>query len=108
MRRAVADLLDEAAAAPVTGWDFRWGHEPGRIITVSPVPWDYAALAAGALRTAATALDMGTGGGEFLDGLPALADRMVATECLAAERAPGGQAPGTAARSRPPDGRRGR
>lgn len=80
MERAVAELLDEAAAVPVAGWDFGWGQESGRVITVRPVPWDYAALAADALRDATAALDMGTGGGEFLDGLPGLPPRMVATE----------------------------
>lgn len=80
MRRDVADLLDEAAAAPVGGWDFRWGRESGRIATVKPVAWDYAELAASALRAADAALDIGTGGGEFLDGLPDFPARLVATE----------------------------
>ena len=71
-------LLDEAAAAPVAGWDFAWAS--GRIATVIPLPWDFTALAAGALRSATAALDMGTGGGEFLDGFPDLPARMVATE----------------------------
>lgn len=78
MNRTVGELLDEAATAPVAGWDFTWAS--GRIATVSSLPWDFAALAAGALGTATAALDMGTGGGEFLDGLPGLAARTVATE----------------------------
>lgn len=77
MRPTTAELLAEAASAPVTGWDFSWAS--GRI-TATPLPWDFAALADGALRAARAALDMGTGGGEFLDGLPVLPDRMVATE----------------------------
>lgn len=77
MGRTVAELLEEAAGAPVAGWDFTWA---GDRITASPLPWDYRALAAGALGAATTALDMGTGGGEFLDGFPALPPRMVATE----------------------------
>jgi SAM-dependent methyltransferase len=80
VRGNVAELLDEAATAPVTGWDFEWAWASGRIATVSALPWDFAALAATALRTATTALDMGTGGGEFLDGLPVLPARTVATE----------------------------
>ncbi len=86
----MAELLDEAATAPVAGWDFTWAS--GRIAVLSPLPWDFAALAADALRTATAALDMGTGGGEFLDGLPELPARMVATESwppnvpIAAER----------------------
>jgi SAM-dependent methyltransferase len=80
MRRDVADLLEEAAAAPVEGWDFRWGWESGRVAIVKPVAWDYAELAAGALRAANAALDIGTGGDEFLDGLPDFPARLVATE----------------------------
>jgi SAM-dependent methyltransferase len=77
MEQAVAKLLDEAAAAPLKGWDFSWSA--GRI-TISPLPWDYAALAAGALHDATTALDMGTGGGEFLDRFSVFPPRLVATE----------------------------
>jgi len=73
----VTQLLDEAARAPVAGWDFAWGAER---VTVSPLPWDFTALAAAALPLATAALDMGTGGGEFLDGLPVIPARMVATE----------------------------
>ena len=95
MGRAVAELLDEAAAAPVAGWDFTWGWGSGRVTTVSPVPWDFATVAADALRTAAVALDLGTGGGEFLERFTGLPARMVATESwppnvpVAAERLAG-------------------
>lgn len=77
MTRSAAELLDEAAAAPVAGWDFTW---VGERIAVSPLPWDFRVLATDAMRAAATALDMGTGGGEFLSALPGLAARTVATE----------------------------
>ena len=79
MSRTVAELLDEAADVPVAGWDFTWGWGSGRI-SATPLPWDYTALAGDALRAAITALDMGTGGGEFLDKFPVLPSRMVATE----------------------------
>jgi SAM-dependent methyltransferase len=78
VRETVTRLLDEAAAAPVAGWDFAWAS--GRITTVTPLPWDFTELAASALRSATTAVDMGTGGGEFLDTFPDLPARMVATE----------------------------
>ena len=78
VRETVTRLLDEAAAAPVAGWDFAWAS--GRIATVTPLPWDFTELAASALRSATTAIDMGTGGGEFLDAFPDLPARMVATE----------------------------
>ena len=77
VHRTVAALLDEAAQAPLAGWDFAWAAER---IAVSPLPWDFTALAGSALQTATAALDMGTGGGEFLDGFPVLPTRMVATE----------------------------
>lgn len=75
MTGTVAELLDEAAAAPVAGWDWAWSS--GRIEQLSSVPWDFTALTAAALGAATAALDMGTGGGEFLDGfadLPRFAD----------------------------------
>ena len=78
VRETVTRLLDEAAAAPLVGWDFAWAS--GRIATVTPLPWDFTALAASALRSATTAVDMGTGGGEFLDEFPDLPARMVATD----------------------------
>jgi SAM-dependent methyltransferase len=81
VRETVARLLDEAAVAPVAGWDFAWAS--GRIATVSPLPWDYTALAAEALRSATAAVDLGTGGGEFLDAFPELPARMAATESWA-------------------------
>jgi SAM-dependent methyltransferase len=76
----VAELLDEAATTPVSGWDFEWARASGRIATVSALPWDFRTLAASALRDATTALDMGTGGGEVLDGFAVLPARTVATE----------------------------
>ena len=79
MSQTVAELLDEAANVPIVGWDFTWGWGSGRI-TATPLPWDFTALAADVLRTATSALDMGTGGGEFLDKFPVLPTRMVATE----------------------------
>ncbi|MEU7866698.1 methyltransferase domain-containing protein [Dactylosporangium sp. NPDC049140] len=57
----LADLLDEAEAAPVDGWDFAWFD--GRATEERP-PWGYARLLGERLRTAAAALDVQTGGGE--------------------------------------------
>lgn len=80
MQGTVAGLLDEAERAPVAGWDFSWAA--GRM-TSSRVPWDFGALVADALRAATVALDMGTGGGEFLSWFTDLPARMVATESWA-------------------------
>lgn len=65
-------------SAPAEGWDF--SEFEGRIVEEEP-PWSYDALVRQALATARSALDLGTGGGEFLLGLgEALADDMHATE----------------------------
>ncbi|WP_380172877.1 class I SAM-dependent methyltransferase [Kineococcus sp. DHX-1] len=63
------DLLAEWSrrfAEPVTGWSSR--EFSGVVETVDP-PWSYATLARNALTAAPSALDLGTGGGEFLTGL---------------------------------------
>jgi SAM-dependent methyltransferase len=69
-------LVQAAVDARFEGWDFSWlegrGHE-------DLPPWDYRREAAGALRAAATALDVDTGGGEVLASLP-LPPFTVATE----------------------------
>jgi SAM-dependent methyltransferase len=59
-------LLAEAAAEPLSGWDFTRLAE--RVIS-DPLPWDYAALAAAAAEQAERALDIDTGGGEVLAAL---------------------------------------
>lgn len=65
-------------AVPFTGWDFSYLAE--RRIDETP-PWSYADMASALLRTASSALDLGTGGGERLLALrAAFPPRMVATE----------------------------
>lgn len=54
-------LLDEAAAAPLDGWDFSWFE--GRATEQRP-SWGYADLVAERLTHAVRALDVQTGGGE--------------------------------------------
>jgi SAM-dependent methyltransferase len=71
------ELVAEAASAPFSGWDFSW---LARHSSTEPAPWDYRARVADLARTAETMLDMGTGGGEVLSKLRALAPRTVATE----------------------------
>jgi len=75
--RAFDELIAEAVAAPVAGWDFSWLR--GRATEARP-SWGYAKLAAERMITATTALDLETGGGEILAGLDRRAARMVATE----------------------------
>ncbi len=56
-------LLTEAAAEPLSGWDF--ARLAGRVVS-DPLPWDYVALAGEAAGRAERVLDIDTGGGEVL------------------------------------------
>jgi SAM-dependent methyltransferase len=71
------ELVAEAEAAPVDGWDFGWLE--GRATEQRP-SWGYARLMAARMATAAAALDIATGGGEVLAGVPVLPTLTVATE----------------------------
>jgi SAM-dependent methyltransferase len=77
--RSFDALVEEAAAAPVDGWDFGWLD--GRATEERP-SWGYQRLLGGRLAGATAALDIQTGGGEVLAG--AVTGRfpptMVATE----------------------------
>lgn len=75
--RDFEDLLTEAEAASVDGWDFSW--LAGRAEEERP-PWGYARLLAARLATVDTALDLDTGGGEVIDEAPVLPPRMTVTE----------------------------
>lgn len=61
-------LVAEAAAVPLSGWDF--SRLEGRVRS-DPLPWDYVALARTAVRRAERVLDIDTGGGEVLAALDA-------------------------------------
>lgn len=72
------ELAAQAEDATFRGWDFDWIE--GRWWEESP-PWDYGEIARGLLRSCRRALDMGTGGGEFLASLgDDLPEVMLATE----------------------------
>jgi hypothetical protein len=75
--RTFAELVGEADAVDVSGWDFGWLD--GRATEERP-PWGYSRLLASRLAEVASALDIDTGGGEILAGVPHLPPRMVATE----------------------------
>ncbi len=77
MERTFEDLVDEAAAASVDGWDFSWLD--GRATEARP-SWGYQRLMSGRLRAAAAALDIQTGGGEVLAEAESFPPTMVATE----------------------------
>ncbi|MDL4777389.1 MULTISPECIES: class I SAM-dependent methyltransferase [Thermomonosporaceae] len=77
MTRTFDDLITEAAAVPVDGWDFSWLD--GRAAEERP-SWGYARSMGARMARATAALDVQTGGGEILAGVPALPRLAVATE----------------------------
>lgn len=77
MDRSFDELVAEAEAAPMSGWDFGW--LAGRATEERP-SWGYAGLLHGRLATVDAALDLQTGGGEVLAAAPALPRLAVATE----------------------------
>ncbi|MGK8464225.1 class I SAM-dependent methyltransferase [Nocardia cyriacigeorgica] len=77
MRRTFEELVTEAEAAPVAGWDFSWLD--GRATEQRP-SWGYQRLMSARLAQATAALDIQTGGGEVLAGAATLPPVMAATE----------------------------
>lgn len=77
MNRPFDELVAEADAVPVAGWDFSWLD--GRATEERPA-WGYQRLMSQHLADAAAALDIQTGGGEVLAGAARLPALMAATE----------------------------
>jgi SAM-dependent methyltransferase len=77
MARSFEDLVAEAEAADVSGWDFSWLE--GRASEQRP-SWGYQRLMGERMARATAALDIQTGGGEVLAGVPTLPPLTVATE----------------------------
>jgi SAM-dependent methyltransferase len=77
--RSFEELVEEAAAVPVEGWDFSWLD--GRATEQRP-SWGYQRLLGGKLAAATAGLDIQTGGGEVLAGAGAesFPPTLVATE----------------------------
>jgi SAM-dependent methyltransferase len=78
MDKSFEALIAEADAVDVTGWDFSWldGHA-----TEERPPWGYQKQMGEKIGQAAVTLDIQTGGGEVLAGVPQRASKaMVATE----------------------------
>jgi SAM-dependent methyltransferase len=71
------ELVAEAAAVPVEGWDFSWLE--GRATEERP-PWGYARQMGDRTAQATAALDIETGGGEVLAGIATVPALLVATE----------------------------
>lgn len=77
MARTFAGLVAEGEAEPVEGWDFSWFE--GRATEERP-SWGYSRLLAGRMAAAEAALDIQTGGGEVLAGIPQPPPVLAATE----------------------------
>ncbi|MGW1737733.1 class I SAM-dependent methyltransferase [Nocardia sp. NPDC001965] len=75
--RSFDELVAEAEAADISGWDF--GRLDGRATEERP-PWGYARQLAQRLAVARSALDIDTGGGEVLAEAPVLPPVLYATE----------------------------
>src|SRR3954469_22493366 len=71
------ELVAEADAVSVDGWDFSWLD--GRATEQRP-SWGYQRAMGERLAAATAALDIQTGGGEVLAGVPRLPPVMAATE----------------------------
>ena len=71
------ELVAEGEAVPVEGWDFSWFD--GRATEERP-PWGYARLMGERMALASAALDIQTGGGEVLAGIPQPPAVLAATE----------------------------
>lgn len=77
MMRSFEELVTEAETVSVDGWDFSWLD--GRASEERP-SWGYARAMAERMARATAALDIQTGGGEVLAGVPRLPALTVATE----------------------------
>jgi SAM-dependent methyltransferase len=75
--RSFDELIDEAADAPIHGWDFTWLE--GRATEERP-PWHYSGQLADRMRRSSASLDLQTGGGEVLSQVPVFPPLAAATE----------------------------
>lgn len=75
--RSCDELVEEAARAPIVGWDFSWLD--GRATEERPT-WGYSRMLAARAAVVSSLLDLQTGGGELLSQLPHLPRLTAATE----------------------------
>ena len=71
------ELVDDAAMAPIDGWDF--GYLDGRALEERP-SWHYFDRVAERAASVASVLEVQAGVGAMIDRLPVLPPRAVATE----------------------------
>lgn len=70
-------MLQDAEDHAPSGWDFSWIRDR---TTTSHVDWDFREMVRAAAQESPDLLDMGTGGGEWLAGLPDRPPLTIATE----------------------------
>ncbi|XBH21160.1 methyltransferase domain-containing protein [Jonesiaceae bacterium BS-20] len=77
MDQSFYDQIELGLSADITGWDFAWldGHA-----TEERPPWGYANLLGERMAATQASLDIQTGGGEILAGVPAVPPVAAATE----------------------------
>ncbi len=80
MTKSFEQLVAEGAAVPLEGWDFSWFD--GRATEERP-PWGYARRVGERMGLVSSALDIETGGGEVLAGIPRPPALLAATESWA-------------------------
>ncbi|MEW6708932.1 MAG: methyltransferase domain-containing protein [Candidatus Riflebacteria bacterium] len=76
-KEELKEYLQSEFEKKFSGWDF--SYLKGRM-EESPLPWNYGNFVENGFKTARVCLDMGTGGGEFLDSFEILPDQTYATE----------------------------
>lgn len=76
-KKKLFDLYMKDATNSFEGWDFSYIESR---TSEEPLPWSFASEILPHLRTVSSALDMGTGGGEFLSRLQPFPQKMIATE----------------------------
>lgn len=74
---AFEELIAEGDSVPLDGWDFTWFA--GRATEERP-SWGYSGLLADRMAKSSAALDLQTGGGEVLAGVPTVPPVLAATE----------------------------
>ncbi|MGH9197027.1 MAG: class I SAM-dependent methyltransferase, partial [Acidimicrobiia bacterium] len=70
-------LVAVAESHPIVGWDFSWLDDR---LTTTSLNWSYEEFVVDLVKGSPNMLDMDTGGGEWLSGLPKRSPMTVATE----------------------------
>lgn len=80
LERSYEDRVEEALSLPFQGWDFSWVER--RAPMIEELPWRYGEVVSGSVLGRKRMLDMGTGVGEELLGIPRRAAITIADEAF--------------------------